>query len=274
MPVRAPIEFRAVNNATGSANRIHSEDGAREYGFKGGLVPGAVTFSYVCEAVRRTQGDDWVADAFVHVRYLAPVYDGDLLQVAVGSLDGSSGEVRVTDAGQVCARGVWARLGAGRFSGSDEPLPEIPAGEVAVPLVGANLVNTEYLVSVPITIDEVECSAYLTELGLDASFHLDRGLAPLGYLARMYTRLIDATFERVGPSIHAATELQVVRPLRFGEKISLRGRVDRLFRRRGQGYWTFEMGWIDADGRTALRAMHTGIYDVKKRTTGSDRAPD
>jgi acyl dehydratase len=268
------IEFTAVNTAPDSVNRIHSEEGAKEYGFKGGLVPGAATFSYICEALRWSQGDDWPDRAYVDIRYLAPVYDGEQVRVDIETSVGRSGEVSVTGpAGQVCARGVFAERDAGLFSVPAGTLPEVGAPERTVPLIGANVVEAEYLASVPVVIDSDECATYLDALGLDAGFYLERGQPHLGFLARMYTRLIAASFERVGPAIHAATELEVLRPLRFGETVSVRGRVDRLFRKRGHGYWTFEMGWVDADGRTCLRAMHTGIYDVKKRSIAPGPGP-
>jgi acyl dehydratase len=267
MPVQSPVEFRAVNTAPDSKNRIHSDDGASEYGFKGGLVPGIATFSYACEALRWTQGDQWTDHGYVNIGYRNPVYDGDLIQVAVDTSAAESGAVRVTNqAGQRCAEGVFAAGATGSFSESDEQLPEVPLPASILPLTGANLIAAEQLGSVPVVLDAAECAEYLVMLGLDPAFYLEHRVAQLGFLARQYTRLIAATFERVGPAIHARTELLVVRPPHFGETISVRGRVDRAFRRKGHGYWTFEMAWVDADGRTCLRAMHTGIWDVKKRT--------
>jgi acyl dehydratase len=260
-----------VNTAPDSKNRIHSDDGAGEYGFKGGLVPGIATFSYTCEALRWTQGDEWTDHAYVNIAYRKPVYDGDLIHVGVDSSGAQSGDVRVTNqAGQVCAEGVFASQAIGSFSDADEQLPEVPLPADILPLTGANLVAAEQLASVPVVIDQAECVEYLDMLGLDPAFYVEHGVAQLGFLARMYTRLIAATFERVGPAIHARTELLVIRPPHFGETVNVRGRVDRVFRRKGHGFWTFEMSWIDASERTCLRAMHTGIWDVKKRTAEPD----
>lgn len=267
------IEFTAVNTAPDSVNRIHSEEGAREYGFQGGLVPGAATFSYICEALRWSQGDDWPERAYLDVRFVAPVYDGQVVHIDVDSDTPSEGRVAVSNpAGQIVARGVFADRDAGSFSVPEASIPEVRAPAATVPLAGSNLVETEYMASVAVVVDEVECSAYLAALGLDPAFYRERATAPIGFLARMYTLLISAAFHRVGPSIHTETELQVIRPLRFGELVSVRGRVDRVFRRKGHGYWAFEMAWVDADGRTCQRAVHTAIYEVKKRS-GAAAAP-
>ena len=37
----------AFNQATDSENRIHSDEVARQYGFRGGLVPGVTVFAYL-----------------------------------------------------------------------------------------------------------------------------------------------------------------------------------------------------------------------------------
>jgi hypothetical protein len=55
--------------------------------------------------------------------------------------------------------------------------------------------------------------------------------------------------------------------VQIGEPVSIRGKIDRLFRRNGQGIWAFEMAWVAADESPCVWAMHTGIYDVKKKSS-------
>jgi len=134
------------------------------------------------------------------------------------------------------------------------------------PLIGATLIATERLGSVSVTPEESEMVEYLDALGLDSSYYVDRGIFHLGYLARMYVLLVHANFVRVGPGIHAGTDIQVIRPITFGESTTVRGRVDRIFRRKGQGFWAFELEWVDENDSTCLWATHTAVYDVKKKT--------
>ena len=49
----------ARNPATDSENRIHADDVARRYGFRGGLVPGVTVYGYIATALAADSG--WVA---------------------------------------------------------------------------------------------------------------------------------------------------------------------------------------------------------------------
>ena len=65
-------EVIARNHATESPNRIHSDDVARKYGMRGGLVPGVTIYGYL------------LPEEILHphlLRLLKPVYDGDRLTI-------------------------------------------------------------------------------------------------------------------------------------------------------------------------------------------------
>ena len=50
----------AFNPATNSSNRIHADDVAKEYGFKGGLVPGVTVSGYLFHPAVLAWGEDWL----------------------------------------------------------------------------------------------------------------------------------------------------------------------------------------------------------------------
>ena len=54
-------ERRARNTSAVSENKIHEDDVARQYGFRGGLVPGATTCAYLASYLTRTLGVEWAA---------------------------------------------------------------------------------------------------------------------------------------------------------------------------------------------------------------------
>ncbi len=265
--------YTAINTVPDSINRIHTDEGAREYGFAGGLVPGIAMFSYACETIRKLGGDRWVDSGFTQMRYSYPVYHGSEIEVVAESSESAenggevSGTFRVSDesahlcgSGRFIDRDADAYPGAREHSAYQSPWPEVK------PLIRSTLAATNTFGSVNTTPELSEMVAYMEALGLDPSYYVDHDICQLGFLARTYTLLINANFERVGPTIHAGTDIQVIRPIRIGEPISVRGRVDRLFRRKGQGYWAFELEWVARDESTCIWATHTAVYDVKKRT--------
>src|SRR4051812_36982069 len=69
------------NTHASSDNRMHSDDVAASYGFKGALVPGVTVFSHMTQPLVAKHGAAWLARGAADVIFLKPAYDGDLLTV-------------------------------------------------------------------------------------------------------------------------------------------------------------------------------------------------
>ncbi|MBM3340972.1 MAG: hypothetical protein FJY56_02515 [Betaproteobacteria bacterium] len=66
-----------------SENRIHSDEVARQFGFKGALVPGVTVFSHMTQPLVARYGEAWLARGSAEVRFDKPAYDGELLTINV-----------------------------------------------------------------------------------------------------------------------------------------------------------------------------------------------
>src|SRR5262245_31320596 len=89
----------AVNTAQEHENRIHSNDVASRFGFRGGLVPGVNVYGYLTVPVVRFYGRDWLDRGWMRVRFRKPTYHGDNVIVEAGeTADGIS-----VDAGRASA---------------------------------------------------------------------------------------------------------------------------------------------------------------------------
>lgn len=73
-----------------SANRIHGDEVARAHGFRGGLVPGVVTYGHMCPSVVVALGSEWLESGEASLRLSRPVYDGDALEVVSELSDGGA----------------------------------------------------------------------------------------------------------------------------------------------------------------------------------------
>ncbi len=80
-----PVSFRAdaFNPVPDSENRIHSDEVARAYGFRGGLVPGVTVSAYLLHPAAVAWGRDWLERGRAHVVVRSPVYDGGRFEVVV-----------------------------------------------------------------------------------------------------------------------------------------------------------------------------------------------
>lgn len=77
----APYQVRTHNASTESENRMHSDDVAKQFGFKGGLVPGVTVFSHMTQPMVARYGEAWLARGTAEVSFGKPAYEGELLTI-------------------------------------------------------------------------------------------------------------------------------------------------------------------------------------------------
>jgi acyl dehydratase len=78
----------ARNYSEASENRIHSDDIARRYGFRGALVPGVAVYGYLTYPLVERLGESWLAQSSSSVRLQKPAYEGDRLSIDLTEQDG------------------------------------------------------------------------------------------------------------------------------------------------------------------------------------------
>ena len=82
--------IETFNDAENSENRIHSDEMALRFGFKGALVAGVVVFGHMTYLPVKTGGRDWLTVNRAEVRFLKPAYDGEMLAITrEGTAEGS-----------------------------------------------------------------------------------------------------------------------------------------------------------------------------------------
>jgi hypothetical protein len=75
MSIPQPWQGEAFNQVPESENRIHSDEIARAYGFRGGLVPGVTVSAYLCHPAVEAWGLDWLARGRARAVVSTPLYD-------------------------------------------------------------------------------------------------------------------------------------------------------------------------------------------------------
>ena len=77
-------QVHAYNPSHESENRIHSDSVAKQFGFKGALVPGVSVFSYMTQPLVARFGEAWLARGAAD--------EGAALRLAADDVGGSGGE--------------------------------------------------------------------------------------------------------------------------------------------------------------------------------------
>ena len=74
-------DVSAFNTATASTNKIHDDAVARQYGFRGGLVPGVDVYAYMTRVPVAHWGIEFLRHGWMTARFAQPVYDGEQVTV-------------------------------------------------------------------------------------------------------------------------------------------------------------------------------------------------
>jgi hypothetical protein len=252
--MRSPGRYHAVN---ATRQGIHNDEIAAALGYRGGLVTGHAIISCVLDHAQACWPGRWTSAGSLRMWFGRPVYDGDDMYVIIVD-DGAVAVTTGSADSSPRATGKIADLDESVFSGSRRTFSAgPPAPRWLTPEVAA---TTDALGSTDFVVDREACRAQLAAIGLvppDSGVVDATGLA---YLYRHYVPHSRANFTNDQPIIHMGAELEWYRPVAFGERISVRGRVDRAYSRRGIHYLVTELAWCDDTDTPVLRAIHTVIY--------------
>ena len=246
-PSREPdgsFRVTAHNTAPDSDNKIHDDTVAKSYGFRGGLVPGITVYGYMVPPILERFGRDWLERGSIAFRLHAPCYEGDV----VVSRCGGQAVSAESENGSLYASGV---VGIGDNTRAVPTFPLHPAPEMDQrPIASAEtILSGRRLGSIRQPLD----------VG-------DEGAIP-ERLLRMANEILMRNF-RMGPWLHAGSELRHHRLPGCGEELTVCGVIQECFERKGRNFSvaTLEMSGNEGAGERRLVATvrHTFIYDLQK----------
>jgi acyl dehydratase len=258
------VEYRVVarNPATASENRIHADDVARRYGYRGGLVPGVTVYGYACHAIVDAIGPAWVESGAAGIRFVSPCYDGD--EVTITAVPGDAGAVELTvGSGQSTGATGWAALsGAGPVGWAvpDIPAASPPAPDQRPPAGEEQLAVGRVLGTVPLATDAETAGAYLDRLAETSPLYRERGWIHPALLLEAANRVLTASL--VMPAwLHVETEVRHLRAVVVGEAVEARARVADAFARKGHRFVRLDVVWLAGEEAVAA-ARHTAIWRI------------
>ena len=257
---------RAFNTATKSKNRMHDDEVARQFGFRGGLVPGVDVYAYLCHPPAETWGRAWLERGTVTARFVTPVYDGDEVRVTA-ELDGDGLALVVTDpSGARCATG---RATLPAELPEPPPVAEWPTTDPpdAPPPVTAELLTTRPLGALAVTFHAERAGEYLDDIREQLPLFRDEGVAHPGWLLRYANYVLTANV-KLGPWIHVESTVQFHSPVVDGETVETRALVTGEWERKGHRFVSLDV-LQSVEDRPVTRTAHTAIYQPRRsQSTG------
>jgi hypothetical protein len=248
----------AHNPATASENKIHEDTVARDYGFRGGLVPGVVVYAYMTRPPLDLWGRDWLERGTMAARFLLPVYEGQEVRV---DLD-DNGELEAYTEDGLVATGTAAlpdRVGTPPDLAS-YPAAPLPAER---PPASPDALQVDALGTLEYGFHARQAGAYLDEIRETSPFYAKAGVAHPGWLIAMANYALSQSV-RLGPWIHVETHATHYSALADGERVEVRGKVAGLFEKKGHKFVELDLLWLAQSARPVLYARHTAIYEPRR----------
>ncbi len=251
----------AFNTATSSENRIHDDAVASRFGFTGGLVPGVDVFAYLAHAPAKLWGEDWLTRGGMTARFIKPIYDGDETETA--ATETAEGELALSASarGGVCATGSAIKRGR---RAPDWIIPERPADEAekrpdASP---ESLLQGRILGTLIETYTRDAGLEHLAAIRDDPALYRDGRIANPAWLLRRANYVL-ADNVKLGPWIHAESDIALHNLLHHGETLSVRACVERNFESKGHLIVVLDVQML-CDDRQIMSCRHTAIYEPRQ----------
>jgi hypothetical protein len=267
-------EYRVSATATQDAweNKIHEDGLAREFGFRGGLVPGVTVYSWMTRPVVAALGWAWLDHGTFSVRFAKPVYFGQPVTVRASVAAHSKDEVTiqaraVNDEDDVCATATM-----GLPLGPLLPLPDVAAYPAAPlpadrPLASRAFLASRTVLGTPeLALERSVVDAFLVKVGDTLTMYRDADApAHPGLYLDQANRSLDRNV-RVSPWIHVESHGQHLSVPRVGERLETRAKVKNLFQGKGHEFVELDLLLVAGDARPIAAIRHIAIYQL--RATG------
>ncbi len=261
-----PYQVRTHNASEQSENRMHSDEVARQFGFRAALVPGVTVFAHMTRPLVERYGEAWLGSAIADVSFAKPAYEGELLTVSARpNTNGAGHEL-------VCSNEEGVELA--RMSShvpASRPAPD-PRSDIAPappsaqrPLVTWELmeIGTPFpaLAWAPGLADNRQwCEDVRDDLPLYASG--DSSCLHPGLVLRQANFALRNRFT-LPAWIHTGSRIVFHRPLRLGREYEVRAIPEEKWERKGHQFVRLYVA-IRSGEATLAEVLHTAIFNPRR----------
>jgi hypothetical protein len=236
--------LQAVNTAADAENRIHDDQVAAEFGFRGGLVPGVTVYGYLAAAAIEHFGAAWLQHGAMDVRFHQPVYHGDQVQVVAHPETGE--RVRVEIDGR--ASGIaWLKHDAA-------PNPRPPTAKL-----GSRKIPSPETLAPGTILGTLDLTLDLAGSTICAPVSpIVHGVAQPAVLLVLANEIFIQNYE-LGPWIHVSSEVRKFQSARDGEPLRVCAMIENLYQRKGHEFVTLLVDIVGPQGPVEY-IRHTAIW--------------
>jgi hypothetical protein len=266
---------KAFNSVPESENRIHSDEVAAQYGFRGALVPGVTVSAYLLHPAVSAWGEAWLERGRARVVVHSPVYDREMFRVEVSEASSSSYEAELFDPTGVRCASAQVELpdpGDPGIPGVVPPPPRLrhdPILERGFDRPKASRAVMEQAQKDGLSAmrarwnESAEITSYLEDPARMASCFSELGLANPAFVLGL-TNWALAGNVRMSPWLHLQTDSQNYRPIAANTELVVESTIADLFQKKGHEFIDVDMNIFDrADEAPVARVRLRAIYKLR-----------
>ncbi|HEU0155887.1 MAG TPA: hypothetical protein VFQ82_07435 [Stellaceae bacterium] len=253
----APYRVEAFNASKESENKIHDDAVARQFGFRGGLVPGVDVYAYMTHLPVERWGRAWLERGAAECRLLKPVYDGDT--AIVTAAEGGAGlDLRIESHGEICVAGRATLPAqpvappAGFEEGPTPPVERPPADE-------KTLAAGTRLAMHPFRVTDEYAERYLRDIRETEPLYGREGLVHPGTILHIGNWALRHNV-LLGPWMHVGSTVQHFAAARIGDQLSARAVVTANYEHKGHRFVELDVMVFANDKTPIARISHIAIY--------------
>lgn len=270
MSIAESYRGSAYNPVPESENRIHSDEVAHRFGFRGGLVPGVVVSAYLLHPAVEAWGVDWLSRGGAKVVVEQPLYDGEDFDVVVeGASEHGYAAKLLGIAGDPRARATVTLPNVAPEAPTFRGDPRLSRGHDRATASRASLerLRDRGLGAVRVRWPEAEITSYTKDsadmprlLRLDAE-----GYANPAFVLGMSNWALAANI-RMSPWLHLQTEHQNHAVIPPGSELVVEQRIADLFEKKGHEFVDVELAAFllgKHEGQPVMSAKLRAIYRLR-----------
>ncbi|MGH8636652.1 MAG: hypothetical protein ACREUX_15535 [Burkholderiales bacterium] len=261
-----PYRVCTHNASEHSENRMHSDEVARQFGFKGALVPGVTVFAHMTRPLVERYGESWLGKGIAEVSFAKPAYEGDLLTVRTRTDEaGSAYELTCTNEEGVELARMSSHIP--QSSPAVDPRSDTPPA----PPIEARPIVTWELMEVgkpfpalawsPTAADNRQwCADVRDDLSIYTSG--DTPCLHPGFVLRQANYVLRNRFT-LPAWIHTGSRMVFHHVLRVGPAYEIRAIPEEKWQRKGHELVRLYVA-IRAGNKTMAEVMHSAIFNPRK----------
>ena len=259
----------AFNQAPESENRIHSDEVAQEYGFRGALVPGVTVSAYLIHPAVVAWGEDWLERGRARVVVHSPVYDREIFRVDVMNASPSAyGAELIDQTGARCATAQVELPDAGAVPAPPKLRHDAILGrDFDRPKASRKVMEQrrrEGLSAMRARWNEAaEITRYLRNPDRMPDCFSKLGFANPAFVLGL-TNWALAGNVRMSPWLHLQTDSQNYRPIAADTELVVESTIADLFEKKGHEFIDVEMNIFDRADEAAVASVRLrAIYRLR-----------